>query len=325
MYLAGWSFGILESICVTILVGLIVDYVVHMGMSYLESPSPDRRSRTVYAAVHMGVSICSGAISTVGASVFLCACTITFFPKFGIFMAVTIAGSFVCAGVIFPAALMELGPQRSGGEFLRRSKTSPKELEMTTSPLMLLSQFSSTGAKGGSGDADNDAGLSSSPSLGAPSLASRILEYWHVIFAGLLLLCAGIAYSSCPPGQTFCSPVVAEFKELTLEFKMPHFGVTSAQTTYECHGFDFPQDETYHITSFDPIEADATRGVLHHMILYKSFVPASKCFRECIDMPSDSQLVWAWAVGMASFPMPPDVGYPVPSPRNKYMYCTVLD
>ena len=93
---------------------------------------------------------------------------------------------------------------------------------------------------------------------------------------------------------------------------MPGFQVPSPQTTYECHGFDFPQDETYHITSFKPIQGEsARRGVLHHMILYKAFVPASKCFRECIDMPSDSQLVWAWAVGMDSFPMPPNVGYPV--------------
>ena len=60
-----------------------------------------------------------------------------------------------------------------------------------------------------------------------------------------------------------------------------------------------------------PLEDDATIGVVHHMILYKSFVPASKCFRECLNMPSDSQLVWAWAVGMAAFPMPADVGFPV--------------
>lgn len=50
---------------------------------------------------------------------------------------------------------------------------------------------------------------------------------------------------------------------------------------------------------------------MHHMILYKSPIPASKCFRECLNMPSDSQLIWAWAVGMHAFPMPPDVGFPV--------------
>ena len=34
MVIVGWSFGILEAICVTVLVGLAVDYVTHMGPSH---------------------------------------------------------------------------------------------------------------------------------------------------------------------------------------------------------------------------------------------------------------------------------------------------
>jgi hypothetical protein len=306
MYIVGWSFGILEAICVTVLVGLVVDYVVHMGMSYLESPSRDRRQRTIYACVHMGISICSGAISTVGASVFLTCCTITFFPKFGIFMAVTIIFSFICAGVVFPAALMELGPEGKAGTLsgIFGGNDDPIEIEMdgggddddSDKPEHDIDQpMAMTGGKGGGGAGD------------------RQVTSFHVVAVCALILavCTAIAYWICPPGETFCAALPAQTKEFEQHFAMPGFGVTSQQTTYECHGFDFPQDETYHVTEFEPIEDPNTKGVVHHMILYKSPIPASKCFRECLNMPSDSQLVWAWAVGMAAFPMPPDVGFPV--------------
>ena len=228
LYVAGWSFGILEAICVTVLVGLVVDYVVHMGMSYLESASADRRGRTIFACEHMGISICSGAISTVGASVFLTCCTITFFPKFGIFMAVTIVFSFICAGVVFPAALMELGPEGNAGTLagVFGSSAEPVEMEM---------EMDSGDAGAEQTESEHDVDLSVQETAVAPT--KHVVGVWALIIA----VCTLISYAVCPPGQTFCAALPPETKEFDLEFTMPDFHVTSQQTTYECHGFDFPQ------------------------------------------------------------------------------------
>ena len=305
MYALGWSFGILEAICVTVLVGLVVDYVVHMGMSYLESPSHSRKDRTIFACVNMGISICSGAISTVGASVFLTFCTITFFPKFGIFMAITIVFSFICAGVVFPAALMELGPEGSRGMMCGIFGGADDERK----PLVSIEM------EGSGGDGEKSSGELDDKDIDTPTpKAGGFLEQVSTPqliggLVGIITICTAISYGICPPGQTFCAALPPQQKELDMEFTFPSFPVTSQQTTYECRGFDFPQDETYHVTSFDRI--DDSEGIVHHMILYKSPIPANKCFRECLNMPSDSQLVWAWAVGMDAFPMPPDVGFPV--------------
>ena len=304
-----------------------------------------------------GFCIKLGAISTVGASVFLTFCTITFFPKFGIFMAITIVFSFICAGVVFPAALMELGPEGSRGMMCGIFGGADDERK----PLVSI-EMEGRGGDGekSSGELDDKDIDTPTPKAGGFLEQVRFATVFRLFFdcfstqfgaysavqvstpqligglVGIITICTAISYGICPPGQTFCAALPPQqkgeatiititfvsntmnfvlkmmnvwFKELDMEFTFPSFPVTSQQTTYECRGFDFPQDETYHVTSFDRI--DDSEGIVHHMILYKSPIPANKCFRECLNMPSDSQLVWAWAVGMDAFPMPPDVGFPV--------------
>lgn len=46
MEISGWSLGITESIAVVILIGMSVDYVVHLANHYVESSFDDKYSRT---------------------------------------------------------------------------------------------------------------------------------------------------------------------------------------------------------------------------------------------------------------------------------------
>ena len=39
MHLKGWELGVSESICVVILIGFSVDYVIHLSSEYIDSPS----------------------------------------------------------------------------------------------------------------------------------------------------------------------------------------------------------------------------------------------------------------------------------------------
>jgi predicted RND superfamily exporter protein len=90
MVLGGRNLGFMESICVTVVVGLAVDYVVHYGIAFVEhfeefeegkGGGKKRERNAVHAAVigaltDLGVSVLGGATSTFGAALFLLFCVI---------------------------------------------------------------------------------------------------------------------------------------------------------------------------------------------------------------------------------------------------------
>jgi len=113
----GWKLGVIEAVIYVMVVGLSVDYTVHLSDAYLESNEVDRRHRTQDMLFRMGVSVVSGAISTFGAALFLLAPYITFFPKFGSFLAFVVAQSLIFSLFFFSAILHEFGPEhRKYGE-----------------------------------------------------------------------------------------------------------------------------------------------------------------------------------------------------------------
>lgn len=83
MVLLGWSLGPIEAICATIVVGFSVDYVVHYALAYVEAAETKRAQRLTRALVDVEISVESGALTTMGASVYLLATKIQFFFKVG--------------------------------------------------------------------------------------------------------------------------------------------------------------------------------------------------------------------------------------------------
>ena len=79
------TLGIIETIGLSIAVGMAVDYTVHIVNAYNNCPSPDRVSRIRYSMTLMGISITLGMIATNIAAMFLLLCVITFFTGFGQF------------------------------------------------------------------------------------------------------------------------------------------------------------------------------------------------------------------------------------------------
>merc|ERR1719198_310188 len=97
-------------------IGLSVDYVVHMADAYLESPSDDHLGRTKFMLIKMGVAVVNGATTTIGAAGFMCATYIIFFQKFGIVILVTVLQSLLTALFFFSAMMALVGPQGKFGE-----------------------------------------------------------------------------------------------------------------------------------------------------------------------------------------------------------------
>ena len=123
MILAGWTLGPVESISMTVLVGLSVDYVVHIAIAYGGCTAWGRVARSRYALRSMGSAIVAGAATTIGAALFLFACVCIFFTKFGTFVVVTLCGALIHALVILPALLAQAGPQGVDGELEANANT----------------------------------------------------------------------------------------------------------------------------------------------------------------------------------------------------------
>ena len=64
--LKGWELGVSEAVSVVILIGLSVDYVVHLAADFAHSKYKSRNDKMNQAYQEMGVSILSGMITTAG-------------------------------------------------------------------------------------------------------------------------------------------------------------------------------------------------------------------------------------------------------------------
>lgn len=67
----GWEFGVSESICTVIIIGLSVDYCVHLATEYTESAHYHRKQKMKQSFRNMGLSILSGTATTLGSGAFL--------------------------------------------------------------------------------------------------------------------------------------------------------------------------------------------------------------------------------------------------------------
>eukprot|EP00466_Bigelowiella_natans_P021438 jgi/Bigna1/133432/aug1.21_g8140 len=122
----GNQLGIAEAIAGVIVIGFSVDYVIHLGHSFMDAYHgyglPDRASRFNHAAVGMGGTVIAGGITSFGAALPLLGTQHLFFPTMGALMAATVAFSLTFSLLFFMGFLLVAGPEGGVGEvvwFLR--------------------------------------------------------------------------------------------------------------------------------------------------------------------------------------------------------------
>ncbi|BFZ10068.1 hypothetical protein BsWGS_13107 [Bradybaena similaris] len=113
--LFGIKISVIESINLSLVAGLSVDYVVHLSESYNHAPHDGRARKTRDMLEQMGVSILSGAITTSGAAVFMLQAQIYFFFQFGVFIMSTIVLSLFYSMFWFTPMLAVIGPEGNVG------------------------------------------------------------------------------------------------------------------------------------------------------------------------------------------------------------------
>lgn len=105
----GWQLGSIEAILISIVAGFSVDYVVHLAHAYErakgEAATVTERIRSAFG--EMGISVFNGMVTSVGASIPLFLCQLQFFAKFGTFLCLTIAFSWLFANFAFMSVLAQ--------------------------------------------------------------------------------------------------------------------------------------------------------------------------------------------------------------------------
>lgn len=123
-------------------VGLAVDYVVHLAEAYNVSPYVRRQDRTRNMLEKMGLSVLSGAFTTFGAALFMLGAQIQFIYQFGIFVMITVCASMLFSMFAFTSLMLVLGPEGNTGSikalvkrfFCRRGKQSGKNQDSDVQP-----------------------------------------------------------------------------------------------------------------------------------------------------------------------------------------------
>jgi len=112
----GKSIGLYELLFISLTIGLGIDYVVHLAHAYNHSSFQNRCLRMKSAIHSMGVSVLSGAISTLLASAPLFFCDLHFFSYYGNFIFFVVMWSILWSVFFFPAVMMTWGPNLPDGD-----------------------------------------------------------------------------------------------------------------------------------------------------------------------------------------------------------------
>jgi len=112
----GYEMGVAESIGTILVIGFSVDYVVHLASHYVHSSQPLRFNRTAESIGEMGISIFSGAMTTIGSAAFLYGGAMNFFQKFAFIITSTCAIALCFSMVYFIALTHAFGPEGRTGQ-----------------------------------------------------------------------------------------------------------------------------------------------------------------------------------------------------------------
>ena len=133
----GWPLGAMEAISVPLVVGLAVDYCLHLSHAYNTASEPSsgkrltsRRDRARQALLEVGPSITAAALTTVACMLVLLACRIVVFVQFGIILAVTLALGITFTLTTFLAALLIVGPNDKQGDLRQYGTQAGRALSL---------------------------------------------------------------------------------------------------------------------------------------------------------------------------------------------------
>uniref|UniRef100_A0A6J0T4L0 Protein dispatched homolog 1 isoform X1 n=2 Tax=Pogona vitticeps TaxID=103695 RepID=A0A6J0T4L0_9SAUR len=116
LVLLGWELNVLESVTISVAVGLSVDFAVHYGVAYRLAPDPDREGRVIFSLSRMGSAIAMAALTTFVAGAMMMPSTVLAYTQLGTFMMLIMCISWAFATFFFQCMCRCLGPQGTFGQ-----------------------------------------------------------------------------------------------------------------------------------------------------------------------------------------------------------------
>lgn len=149
LVLLGWELNVLESVTISVAVGLSVDFAVHYGVAYRLAPEPDREGKVIFSLSRMGSAIAMAALTTFVAGAMMMPSTVLAYTQLGTFMMLIMCISWAFATFFFQCMCRCLGPQGSCGQI-----PLPKKLQRRVFSQVAAAGSSSQGKGSYGGDAD---------------------------------------------------------------------------------------------------------------------------------------------------------------------------
>ncbi|KAJ8391551.1 hypothetical protein AAFF_G00088730 [Aldrovandia affinis] len=125
LVLLGWELNVLESVTISVAVGLSVDFAVHYGVAYRLAPEPDREGKVVFSLSRMGSAIAMAALTTFVAGAMMMPSTVLAYTQLGTFMMLIMCVSWAFATFFFQCMCRCLGPQGTCGQIPVPKRFSP--------------------------------------------------------------------------------------------------------------------------------------------------------------------------------------------------------
>jgi len=128
IYVIGWTLGVAEAIAAIMVVGLSVDYCVHLGHMYAvagEEGHHKRSERFEIAAKRMGPTVLAGFITTGGSASVMFFCQLEFFNKMAALIVLTVFFSLEFALCFYLPVNLLFGPEGHSGVLYGKNSCIP--------------------------------------------------------------------------------------------------------------------------------------------------------------------------------------------------------
>lgn len=139
LVLLGWELNVLESVTISVAVGLSVDFAVHYGVAYRLAPDTNREGKVVFSLGRMGSAIAMAAFTTFVAGAMMMPSDVLAYTQLGTFMMLIMCVSWAFATFFFQCLCRCLGPQGACGQI-----PLPKKLQC-----QVFSEVAAAGAGAG--------------------------------------------------------------------------------------------------------------------------------------------------------------------------------
>ncbi|XP_063887367.1 protein dispatched-like [Scylla paramamosain] len=116
LVLLGWRLNVLESVTVSVAIGLAVDLTLHYGVAYRLSPEAEREAAVTWAISRLGSPVFMAAATSLAAGVAMLPASVLAYVHIGTFLTVITSVSYVYATLFYLPLLRIFGPESGCGQ-----------------------------------------------------------------------------------------------------------------------------------------------------------------------------------------------------------------